>query len=124
MANTTPSTPKIPKDIEFEPTSQMPFAKLNVIVMAASVLAIIVGFMLMAGGGSDDPNVFSEEIFSTRRIVVGPAIALLGFVGVGVGIIIGTRGKKQTPAADSQAAEATAADTTATGATAADSAKQ
>jgi len=43
-------------------------------------LAIIVlGFVLMAGGGSDDPNVFNEEMFSFRRITLAPLLVLFGF---------------------------------------------
>ncbi|MRR23758.1 DUF3098 domain-containing protein, partial [bacterium] len=41
---------------------------------------IIVGFILMAGGRSDDPKVFSEEIFSFRRITLAPLIVLAGFI--------------------------------------------
>lgn len=41
---------------------------------------IIIGFILMAGGGSNDPNVFNEDIFSFRRITLAPVIVLFGFV--------------------------------------------
>lgn len=41
---------------------------------------IALGFVLMAGGGSDDPNVFNPEIFSSRRIRLAPALVLIGFV--------------------------------------------
>jgi len=37
------------------------------------------GFILMAGGGSDDPNVFDESIFSWRRIRLAPTLVLIGF---------------------------------------------
>ena len=40
---------------------------------------IALGFILMAGGGSDDPNVFNPEIFSTQRIRVAPTLILIGF---------------------------------------------
>jgi hypothetical protein len=40
---------------------------------------IAVGFILMAGGGSDDPNVFDESIFSWRRIRLAPTLVLIGF---------------------------------------------
>ena len=43
-------------------------------------LAIIaLGFILMSGGGSDDPNVFSDAIFSWRRIRLAPALVIIGF---------------------------------------------
>ncbi|HAT66984.1 MAG TPA: DUF3098 domain-containing protein [Flavobacteriaceae bacterium] len=40
---------------------------------------IALGFILMAGGGSDDPNVFNPEIYSWRRIRLAPALILIGF---------------------------------------------
>jgi membrane-bound ClpP family serine protease len=41
---------------------------------------IILGFILMTGGGSEDPNVFDESIFSTRRIIIAPIVVLFGFI--------------------------------------------
>ena len=40
---------------------------------------IALGFILMAGGGSDDPNVFNPEIYNIRRIRVAPTLILVGF---------------------------------------------
>ena len=40
---------------------------------------IVIGFLLMIGGGSKDPNVFNNDIFSFRRITLAPIIVLLGF---------------------------------------------
>ncbi|MDA9334647.1 DUF3098 domain-containing protein [Flavobacteriaceae bacterium] len=40
---------------------------------------IALGFILMAGGGSDDPNVFNPEIFNIQRIRVAPTLILIGF---------------------------------------------
>jgi hypothetical protein len=40
---------------------------------------IIIGFLLMMGGGSKDPNVFNPEIFSPRRIVLAPIVVVFGF---------------------------------------------
>jgi hypothetical protein len=47
--------------------------------MGISLLLIIGGFILMSGGGTTDPNVFNEEIFSLSRIRVAPIICVLGF---------------------------------------------
>jgi hypothetical protein len=63
------------------------FGKENYIISIIGVLFIVVGFVLMSGGGSEDPNVFSEEIFSTRRITVAPLVVLLGFAIEIVGIM-------------------------------------
>lgn len=40
---------------------------------------VILGFILMMGGGSEDPNVFNEDIFSFRRITLAPIVVLVGF---------------------------------------------
>lgn len=65
----------------------MPFAKNNFIGMAVSGLLIIVGFLLMLGDSST-AEAFNPDIFSTRRIVVGPFIAFVGFVAMAVAIIV------------------------------------
>ncbi|MBT7850846.1 MAG: DUF3098 domain-containing protein [Formosa sp.] len=55
------------------------FKKQNYKWMFIGLGLIALGFILMAGGGSDDPNVFNPEIFNTRRIRVAPTLILLGF---------------------------------------------
>jgi hypothetical protein len=52
----------------------------NYKLMCVGLACIALGFVLMAGGGSDDPNVFNPEIFSSRRIRLAPALVLIGFV--------------------------------------------
>jgi membrane-bound ClpP family serine protease len=52
----------------------------NYKLMAIGFAIIIIGFILMAGGKSDDPKVFSEDIFSFRRITIAPLIVLAGFI--------------------------------------------
>ena len=44
------------------------------------VLVMVLGYVLMSGGGSDDPNVFNEEMFSFRRIVLAPIVIIIGMV--------------------------------------------
>ncbi len=59
----------------------MLFDKSNYLLMAIGVGFILVGFALMAGGASDDPNVFNaEEIYSFRRITLAPILVLTGFI--------------------------------------------
>lgn len=65
---------------------RMPLAKINFILMAIAGVMIIVGFLLMLGSSST-PEEFNPDIFSTRRIIVGPTIAFLGFLFMGFGII-------------------------------------
>ena len=57
----------------------MLYSKKNYLLMALSALFILVGFILMSGGQSEDPTTFSPEIFSSRRIVVAPIVCLIGF---------------------------------------------
>jgi membrane-bound ClpP family serine protease len=54
--------------------------KENYKLMAIGFAVIVVGFILLSGGGSDDPNVFSEDIFSFRRLTIAPIVLLAGFV--------------------------------------------
>ncbi|MAO08546.1 MAG: hypothetical protein CL596_07540 [Alteromonas sp.] len=55
------------------------FERKNYIFMLVGAAFIALGFILMAGGGSDDPNVFNPEIYSWRRIRLAPAFILIGF---------------------------------------------
>ena len=55
------------------------FEKENFKFMIIGLVVIAFGFILMAGGGSDDPNVFNPEIFSWRRIRLAPTVVLIGF---------------------------------------------
>lgn len=70
-----------------ETEAQKPFVKLNFIFMGISLLLIIVGFLLMTGSANNDPAHFNYDIFSTRRIVVGPALAFIGFVAMAFSIV-------------------------------------
>jgi len=55
------------------------FGKKNFTWMLIGLGVIALGFILMSGGGSDDPNVFNPEIYSWRRIRLAPAVILIGF---------------------------------------------
>jgi hypothetical protein len=65
---------------EVEKKTGFALGRENYKLMAIGFAIIIVGFILMAGGRSDDPKVFSEDIFSFRRITVAPLIVLAGFI--------------------------------------------
>jgi uncharacterized membrane protein len=62
-------------------------AKGNYKILIAGIALIVLGYLLMIGGGSEDPNVFNPEIFSTQRITVAPVICLVGFVMIIVAIM-------------------------------------
>lgn len=65
------------------------FGKKNFIFVIAGLAVVIIGFMLMSGGGSPDPNVFNEEeLFSHRRITLAPIVVLAGYVVIGYGIML------------------------------------
>lgn len=56
------------------------FGKRNYMIMLIGIVIIALGFILMAGGGSDDPNVFNEEIYNFRRIRLAPTLVIIGIV--------------------------------------------
>lgn len=55
------------------------FEKANYKFLFIGIAVIALGFILMSGGGSDDPKVFSEDVFSFRRIRLAPTVVLIGF---------------------------------------------
>lgn len=57
------------------------FDKQNLLWMLGGAVVMVIGFLLMAGGRSDDPNVFKpEEVYSTTRITIAPILILTGLV--------------------------------------------
>lgn len=54
------------------------FEKKNYLLMVTGIVVIALGFILMAGGGSEDPNIFNEEIYSWRRIRLAPTLVIIG----------------------------------------------
>ena len=55
------------------------FEKVNYKILLIGIAVIALGFILMSGGGSVDPNVFNEDVFSFRRIRLAPTTVLIGF---------------------------------------------
>ena len=55
------------------------FDSINYKILLIGITVIALGFILMSGGGSKDPNVFNEEIFNFRRIRLAPTVVLIGF---------------------------------------------
>jgi membrane-bound ClpP family serine protease len=64
---------------ETKETVGFALGKENYKLMAIGFAIIVVGFILMTGGKSNDPNVFNPDIFSFRRITLAPIILLFGF---------------------------------------------
>lgn len=76
--------------LDLESRVQFPLTRTNFICMGISAIMIVAGFLLMLGG-STTVDEFNPDIFSTRRIVIGPAISFLGFIAMGISIIIRTK---------------------------------
>ena len=54
--------------------------KHNLTLLLIGFIIVVIGFLLMIGGRSDDPNVFSTKIFDTQRIVIAPIVVMFGFL--------------------------------------------
>jgi hypothetical protein len=54
------------------------FGKRNYIIMLIGIVFIALGFVFMSGGGSDNPEVFNEEIYNWQRIRLAPTLVLIG----------------------------------------------
>ena len=73
---TAPAKEHIPKGAD-----AAMFGRENYIWMLAGVVVMAIGVLLMAGGKSDDPNVFNaDEVYSTTRITIAPIVIILGLV--------------------------------------------
>jgi len=65
---------------ELSPNQQPLFRKINYILIATGVVFLALGFILLVGGGSDDPEVFKDDIFNKQRLVVAPVLMLIGLI--------------------------------------------
>lgn len=65
----------------------MPVSRKGILLLAVGFGVMALGFVLMIGGGSDDPNRFNEAMFDFRRTVLSPLVILAGVVTVIVGIM-------------------------------------
>lgn len=71
------------------------FHRKNYKFMLIGIAFIVLGFILMTGGGSDDPNVFNPEIYNWRRIRLAPALVLLGFAIEVYAILLKSESKEE-----------------------------
>lgn len=62
-----------------EKQNEFLFGKENYYLLIAGIATILLGYILLSGGGTDDPNIFTREIFSFRRITLAPIVCLIGF---------------------------------------------
>lgn len=71
------------------------FSRINYILLIAGIVLIALGYILLSGGGSDDPNTFNPAMFDTRRLYVAPILIVIGFLVEIVAIMYNTK-KKQS----------------------------
>lgn len=76
-----------PLSIRKTTEQEKPFSRLNFWMMGGCLILILLGYLFMSGGGSSEPEGFNPEIFSTRRIVVGPLLCFLGFLLMAFAIV-------------------------------------
>ena len=67
---------------------QRAFGRKNYMAMAGCLALIVIGFILMSGSGSSVEDGFNPDIFSTRRIVIGPCVTFIGFLLMAFAILI------------------------------------
>lgn len=77
-----------------EMADQFPLERKNFILMIVAAAMIVIGFLLMLGPSSSSDQ-FNPDIFSARRIVVGPAVAFIGFLVMGFAVIYLPRKRKK-----------------------------
>ena len=58
---------------------RMPLTRRNYLLLAVGFAVILLGFVLMAGGGSESPDEFNYDMFSWRRITLAPILVIGGF---------------------------------------------
>ena len=67
------------KLIDNQEKKQMPFNRDNYKWVLIGLVVLLLGFILMIGGGSDNPDVFNEGMFNFRRLTLAPILILVGF---------------------------------------------
>jgi hypothetical protein len=67
------------KEEQYPQKQEFLFDGINYKILLIGIGVIALGFILMSGGGSDNPNVFNEDVFSFRRIRLAPTTVLIGF---------------------------------------------
>ncbi len=76
------------KENNQSPQGGFALSKQSLYFILAGIVLIIIGFVMMSGGGSDDPNVFNPEVFSFNRITLAPILIISGFIVNIFGIMV------------------------------------
>lgn len=80
MATVKNTKNSVPKPQGEKKMFDFAFGKKNYILMIAGIVVLGIGYLLMTGGGSKDPEVFSYDLFNTRRLVIAPLVILAGII--------------------------------------------
>jgi hypothetical protein len=94
IKKTTPTVKATPPKTPAQPEKKMVFERENYILFFVGIAFIVIGYIIMAGGHTNDPNQFHpDEIFAWRRINLAPTLVLMGF---GIEIVAIMYRKKKT----------------------------
>ena len=80
MANKNDKTISTEKNVSPDTQPMFAFGKENYRLLLIGLGVIVLGFILMIGGGSDDPNKFNDAIFNFQRLTLAPILILSGYV--------------------------------------------
>jgi len=69
----------IKEEQQIQKNQEFLFDGINYKILLIGIAVIALGFILMSGGGSKDPNIFNEDVFNFRRIRLAPPTVLIGF---------------------------------------------
>jgi hypothetical protein len=73
------ATKELQKDVQGQ-SAQFAFGRQNYILVIVGLFVMGIGFLLMIGGGSEDPNEFSESLFDFQRLTLAPILILAGYI--------------------------------------------
>ena len=65
---------------DMENNTNMPITPKGLKYLLIGLIVMVSGYILMSGGGSDDPQVFNYAMFDFRRMVVAPVVIILGII--------------------------------------------
>ena len=93
---TKPSEPIPSKQILEKPSFDYAFERINYIWMLIGIALLALGYILLIGGGSKNPDVFNESLFDAQRLIVSPILMVCGiFVEIYAILLIPKKNKEQ-----------------------------
>ncbi|MCH4155465.1 MAG: DUF3098 domain-containing protein [Muribaculaceae bacterium] len=78
--------------IDANTEDKFPLTRINFILIAACGALIVIGFLLMIGSANDGAT-FNSDVFSARRVIVGPCLAFVGFMAMAIAILFKKKSK-------------------------------